>query len=92
MLRIVAICFLVVSYLPVYGLAAEPILKPGQKTVILGDSNTYGGGYIELLETMLTLDQPQTDWNLLNLGVPSEGVTGLTEKGIRFLALMCMSV
>jgi lysophospholipase L1-like esterase len=84
MSRIVASCLLVVSYLTVYCLAAEPILKPGQKTVILGDSNTYGGGYIELLETMLTLDQPQTDWKLLNLGVPSEGVTGLTEKGHPF--------
>jgi lysophospholipase L1-like esterase len=51
------------------------------RLVFLGDSITYGGGYVELLETALRTAFPKRNWEILNVGLPSETVSGLSEPG-----------
>lgn len=45
--------------------------------IFLGDSNTYGGGYVAILDTWLSKSNAKT--RLLNLGVSSETASGLSE-------------
>ena len=51
------------------------------RVVFVGDSITYGGQYLEYLETALRLGFPDRAVDLLNLGLPSETVSGLSEPG-----------
>ena len=49
--------------------------------VVLGDSITYGGEWVEWVETWLHLAFPDAQIEVLNLGPPSETVSGLSEAG-----------
>lgn len=56
-------------------------LKRAKTVIFLGDSITYSGDYIARLDAWLELqDWPQKP-DLLNLGLPSETLSGLSEKG-----------
>lgn len=60
--------------------AAEPfLLKDGQRVVFLGDSNTFAGGFIADLDAYFCTRFPEQKFELINLGLPSETVTGLSE-------------
>jgi lysophospholipase L1-like esterase len=62
--------------------AAEREFLPGVKRVVfLGDSITYSGQYIEYIETCAALQFPEKRIEFLNLGLPSETVSGLSEPG-----------
>lgn len=50
-----------------------------RKFLFLGDSNTYAGWYIAYVEGYLRTRLPEQEWNLINLGLPSETVSGLSE-------------
>jgi lysophospholipase L1-like esterase len=69
------------------GQAQEPPHDPAQtlraakRIVFLGDSITYAGQYIEDVETVLRIKEPGLRAELLNLGLPSETVSGLSEPG-----------
>lgn len=70
------------------GCAAAPKAdRPGvldggvRRVVFLGDSITYGGQYIDYLEAYLATRRPDLRVELLNLGLPSETVSGLSEPG-----------
>lgn len=52
-----------------------------QRVVFLGDSITYAGQSIEYLEAFLRVRDPSLRCEFLNLGLPSETVSGLTEPG-----------
>lgn len=54
---------------------------PAGRILVLGDSITYAGQYVEFLETGLRLWLPTNRFELLNLGLPSETVSGLSEAG-----------
>lgn len=55
---------------------------PAQKRLLfLGDSITYGGTYVQILEAALIAAHPETSWEVLNLGLSSETVSGLSEEG-----------
>lgn len=56
-------------------------LPDAKRLVFLGDSITHAGGYIELLETACLIQQPDIAIEWINLGLPSETVSGLTEPG-----------
>jgi lysophospholipase L1-like esterase len=62
---------------------AKPvILKPLQgvhRILFLGDSITYAGGYVEAIDAWLFAHCPEQRYELLNIGLPSETVSGLTE-------------
>ncbi|HRI14486.1 MAG TPA: GDSL-type esterase/lipase family protein [Verrucomicrobiota bacterium] len=54
---------------------------PAPRVVLLGDSITYAGEWAELVETWLQLQFPDNELSFLNLGLPSETVSGLSEPG-----------
>ena len=61
---------------------AKPILlKPlqGARILFLGDSITYSGGYVEAIDGWLFAHCPDQRYELINIGLPSETVSGLTE-------------
>jgi lysophospholipase L1-like esterase len=69
-------------------LAAAPVLtraedtfflRDGQRVVFVGDSITFAGHFIAYLDGYLTTRFPDKKIELLNLGLPSETVTGLSE-------------
>ncbi|MDE0820964.1 MAG: hypothetical protein OSA95_07570, partial [Opitutales bacterium] len=57
------------------------ILKKARKIVFLGDSITYGGEYVVFFERWLTVNHPELIPEVLNQGIPSETVSGLSEPG-----------
>ena len=57
------------------------LLEGVQRVVFLGDSITYSGQYIDYLEAVLRAGWPKADFEFINLGLPSETVSGLTEPG-----------
>lgn len=59
----------------------SPSLASARRIVVLGDSITYGGEYVEFFETWLRLSAPTSQVEVLNLGLPSETVSGLSEDG-----------
>ncbi len=62
--------------------AAQPDFLPGvRRVVFLGDSITYSGQYIEYLEAYALSRFPERHIQFLNLGLPSETVSGLSEPG-----------
>jgi lysophospholipase L1-like esterase len=52
-----------------------------QKILFLGNSITYSGEYISFIETYLTLKYPERRIEYINVGLPSETVSGLSEPG-----------
>ena len=62
--------------------AAEPTPLAGvRRVVFLGDSITYSGQYVEFVEAFLRLNDPALRCEFLDLGLPSETVSGLSEPG-----------
>jgi lysophospholipase L1-like esterase len=59
----------------------QPPLAGVRRVVFLGDSITYSGQYIEFLEAWLRTKDPGLRCEFLDLGLPSETVSGLTEPG-----------
>ena len=55
------------------------ILKNAKKLVFFGDSITYGGEYVVFFERWLTVNHPELSPEVLNQGIPSETVSGLSE-------------
>ena len=52
-----------------------------RRVVFLGDSITYAGQWIEFVETWLHLAYPNAVFDFINMGLPSETVSGLSEPG-----------
>lgn len=53
----------------------------GARIVFLGDSITHSGQYIDIVNACLRLQNPAAHRELLNLGLPSETLSGLSEPG-----------
>lgn len=71
---------LTIAMAPPLGAAEKDrILAPGKRILILGDSNTYAGHYIVFLEAALRQQLPKGKVELINLGLPSETASGLSE-------------
>ncbi len=67
--------------------AAEPDglpFQPGQRVLFLGDSITHGGQYIAFVQTYLWATQPKLNLDVINLGLSSETVNGMSEPGHPF--------
>jgi arylsulfatase A len=67
---------------------AKPVAVPGtaallnaKRVVFLGDSITYSGQYIAYLEAYLTARYPEKQFDFIDLGLPSETCSGLSEPG-----------
>ena len=66
---------------PVIPTAGARDFVPAKRVVVLGDSITYAGGWLTLVETWLHLQFPESKVQFFNLGLPSETVSGLSEPG-----------
>ncbi len=55
------------------------ILKSGQRVVFIGDSNTYAAHYVDYIEASLLTQAPDLKAEILNVGLPSETTSGLSE-------------
>ncbi len=77
---------LVVGFLPLTLHSAEPPaalseLQDVRRIVFLGDSITYAGQYVEFIEAYYASRFPKRRLEFLDLGLPSETVSGLSEAG-----------
>lgn len=75
-----ALALAVVCAIPAVAAADEPfLLKDRQRVVFLGDGNTAAGKFIAYLDAYLCTRFPDKRFELINLGLPSETVSGLSE-------------
>ena len=56
-------------------------LRRAKTIIFLGDSITYGGRYVTLFESWLTQQKMPKDPTVINVGLSSETVSGLSENG-----------
>lgn len=59
----------------------KDLLSGARRIVFLGDSITYGGAYVAFFDAWLAASRPGETHEVLNLGLPSETVSGLSEEG-----------
>lgn len=59
--------------------AGIPALNHVQKVLVLGDSITYAGGYVDALDAYVRRRSKTQQIEFINIGLPSETVSGLTE-------------
>jgi lysophospholipase L1-like esterase len=71
----------VVSKHPLAGVRKDPPLTGVHRIVFVGDSITYSGQFVEFIEAYLRIKQPTLHCEFLDLGLPSETVSGLSEPG-----------
>ena len=62
-------------------LKAQPYTIPQKvkRIVFLGNSITYDGRFIEYIDTYLSIHEPNRHYEIINVGLPSETVSGLSE-------------
>ncbi len=60
--------------------AAAPLLKEGDRVLVLGDSNTHSGLYIAALDLMVRCRMPGVPVEFINAGLASETLSGTSEK------------
>jgi lysophospholipase L1-like esterase len=58
---------------------AKPLIEPGDRVLCIGDSITAAGHYVSYLDMQLQIEYPNDPPTVVNLGLSSEGVTGLSE-------------
>jgi lysophospholipase L1-like esterase len=61
--------------------AADEFLPGVKRIVFLGDSITHAGGYVEDFELYLVTRYPARKFEVIDLGLSSETVSGLSEEG-----------
>lgn len=75
-MRILLLTFFCLCLLPL-----QAALPEAQRILILGDSITYGGTYVQIVEAALIAQHPEKPYEIMNLGLSSETVSGLSEEG-----------
>lgn len=58
-----------------------PTVASAKRIVILGDSITYAGGYVDFVEAVLRTRAPSWSGEIIDVGLASETVSGLSEEG-----------
>jgi lysophospholipase L1-like esterase len=61
--------------------APADVLRGVRRVLVLGDSITYAGQYVDIVEAEALLADPASRIELINVGLPSETVSGLSEAG-----------
>ncbi len=59
---------------------AASLLKPGDRVLFLGDSNTHSGFYIAALDLIVRCRMPGANVQMMNAGLASETLSGTSEK------------
>jgi len=70
-----------VSFLCLFLLPLHAVLPETERILFLGDSITYGGTYVQIIEAALVAQHPEKKYKVINLGLSSETVSGLSEEG-----------
>lgn len=69
----------------VFYLCFSAVLHAGppeaKRLLVLGDSITYAGTYVQIIEAALVAAHPDKTYEVMNLGLASETVSGLSEEG-----------
>jgi lysophospholipase L1-like esterase len=52
-----------------------------KRILFIGNSITYSGQYVSYVDAYFTLRYPDRDFEIINVGLPSETVSGLSEPG-----------
>ena len=60
---------------------AQPIAEKVKKVLFLGNSITYAGSYITDIDAYFATHYPERKVEFINVGLPSETVSGLSEEG-----------
>ncbi|MCC6289736.1 MAG: SGNH/GDSL hydrolase family protein [Chitinophagaceae bacterium] len=60
---------------------AMPFPKKVKRILFIGNSITYAGQYVTDIETWFTIHYPGRHYEFINVGLPSETVSGLSEDG-----------
>ncbi|MFT3949606.1 MAG: SGNH/GDSL hydrolase family protein [Agriterribacter sp.] len=60
---------------------ATPVPKKLKRILFIGNSITYAGQYVTAIETWFTIHYPGKQYEFINVGLPSETVSGLSEDG-----------
>lgn len=78
-LRNLTLPLILVCVLSMQVAAAKSVIRPGDRVLVLGDSITAAGHYVSILEAHLLTQLQGDPVTVMNLGLPSEGCTGLSE-------------
>ncbi len=81
MSRLLLAALAALAFAPTAGPAAEFPLRDGRRVAFLGDSITQAGVYIQDIDAYLLTRFPDRKVELINLGLSSETVSGMTEPG-----------
>ena len=65
----------------IHARSANELLPAARRVLFLGDSITHAGQYVETIEAYFATRFPNRAREFLNLGLPSETVSGLSEEG-----------
>jgi lysophospholipase L1-like esterase len=79
--RLLSFCALVASASAAEPFTLPPTLAAAKRIVVLGDSITYGGTYMDFVEAVIRTRVPGWQGEFLVLGLSSETVSGLSEEG-----------
>jgi len=58
-----------------------PLLNGVKRILFLGDSITYAGGYVDYIQAYLETHCADHSYDIIDMGLPSETVSGLSEPG-----------
>ncbi len=75
------VAFVIYTYLMPGISFAQPIAFANKRIVFLGNSITLAGTYVNDVETYLRVQYPGRKLEIINVGLPSETVSGLSEPG-----------
>ncbi|MFV0592073.1 MAG: SGNH/GDSL hydrolase family protein [Draconibacterium sp.] len=79
MRTLILLTLLTVFLLPGYSQSYK-IPDDVTRIVFLGNSITYQGKYIEYIEAYFAINHPEKQYEFINVGLPSENVSGLSEE------------
>ncbi|MFT4017584.1 MAG: SGNH/GDSL hydrolase family protein [Agriterribacter sp.] len=75
------ICIALFGVLTISYSNAGPFPKKVKRILFIGNSITYAGKYVTDIETYFTINYPGKHYEFINVGLPSETVSGLSEEG-----------
>ncbi|MBC8767809.1 SGNH/GDSL hydrolase family protein [Arenibacter sp. BSSL-BM3] len=73
--------FLIGSQFHVKAQNTYQIPQDVKRILFLGNSITYSGQYVSYIDAYFTLQYPDREFEIINVGLPSETVSGLSEPG-----------
>ena len=73
--------FILILQTSIFAQSRVAISDDVRQVLFLGNSITYSGQYMAFVETIYRLNHPEKRLDWINLGLPSETVSGLSEEG-----------